>query len=185
MPRIVREAEIDWGWDDGARVGRREGVEHGVVRVPRRSPRQARRHRPGEDEPRGAPRRRARDLLRNLPGQRELARLDAPPERMHVRCTITMDEVEGQGHRIVGSAISARARSRRGRGDARRRGGGGGRGPPVLGAHQGDRYGHRRSRSKRGVPDGRSHRHRHLVRLAPGGGRHDHERRQRRSGRST
>ena len=39
----------------------------------------------------------------------ELARLGAPPERMRVRCTITMDEVEGSGHRIVGSHISASA----------------------------------------------------------------------------
>jgi lipoyl-dependent peroxiredoxin len=39
----------------------------------------------------------------------ELARLGAPPERMHVRCTITMDEVEGAGHRIVSSDIAARA----------------------------------------------------------------------------
>jgi osmotically inducible protein OsmC len=39
----------------------------------------------------------------------ELARLGTPPERMHVRCTITMDEVEGQGHRIVASAINASA----------------------------------------------------------------------------
>jgi organic hydroperoxide reductase OsmC/OhrA len=30
---------------------------------------------------------------------------------MHVRCTITMDEVEGAGHRIVASDISARARA--------------------------------------------------------------------------
>ena len=39
----------------------------------------------------------------------ELARLGAPPERMRVRCTITMDEVEGSGHRIVGSHITASA----------------------------------------------------------------------------
>jgi osmotically inducible protein OsmC len=39
----------------------------------------------------------------------ELARLGTPPERMHVRCTITMDEVEGKGHLIVASDISARA----------------------------------------------------------------------------
>ena len=31
------------------------------------------------------------------------------PERMHVHCTITMDEVEGAGHRIVSSDIAARA----------------------------------------------------------------------------
>ncbi len=38
----------------------------------------------------------------------ELARVDLPPERLGVHCTITMDEVEGLGHRIVASAISAR-----------------------------------------------------------------------------
>jgi osmotically inducible protein OsmC len=38
----------------------------------------------------------------------ELARAGTPPERLEVRCTITMDEVEGMGHRIVSSAISAR-----------------------------------------------------------------------------
>jgi osmotically inducible protein OsmC len=37
----------------------------------------------------------------------ELARAGTPPERLEVRCTITMDEVEGQGHRIVHSAIEA------------------------------------------------------------------------------
>jgi osmotically inducible protein OsmC len=37
----------------------------------------------------------------------ELARVGAPPERMTVRCVITMDEVAGQGHQIVGSAIEA------------------------------------------------------------------------------
>jgi osmotically inducible protein OsmC len=37
----------------------------------------------------------------------ELARAGTPPQRLDVRCTITMDEVEGQGHRIVHSAIAA------------------------------------------------------------------------------
>jgi osmotically inducible protein OsmC len=39
----------------------------------------------------------------------ELARVGTPPENMRVRCTITMDEVEGSGHRIVASHIAARA----------------------------------------------------------------------------
>jgi osmotically inducible protein OsmC len=39
----------------------------------------------------------------------ELARVGTPPEQMVVRCTITMDEVEGGNHRIVASAIDARA----------------------------------------------------------------------------
>lgn len=37
----------------------------------------------------------------------ELARAGTPPERLQVRCRITLDEVEGIGHRIVVSAISA------------------------------------------------------------------------------
>ena len=40
----------------------------------------------------------------------ELARAGHPPERIELTCTITMDEVEGQGHQIVASAIVARAR---------------------------------------------------------------------------
>ena len=39
----------------------------------------------------------------------ELARAGSPPERMTVRCVITMDEVPGQGHQIVASAIEATA----------------------------------------------------------------------------
>ena len=38
----------------------------------------------------------------------ELARAGTPPERLEVRCRITLDEVAGIGHRIVASAISAR-----------------------------------------------------------------------------
>jgi osmotically inducible protein OsmC len=38
----------------------------------------------------------------------ELARAGAAPERIELTCTVTMDEVAGQGHQIVGSAIDAR-----------------------------------------------------------------------------
>ena len=64
--------------------------------------------------------------------------------------------------------------------DARRGRRGRRRGLPVLGAHQGERHRHRRSDSRRRKLDGRSHRARHLVRLAHGGRRDDHERRERR-----
>ena len=40
----------------------------------------------------------------------ELTEAGTPPERLDVHCTITMDEVEGAGHRIVASAIEARGR---------------------------------------------------------------------------
>ena len=65
----------------------------------------------------------------------ELTRDRTPPERLDVRSTIVMDEVEGVGHRIVASELRVRAIVR-GSDDgafadaARRRR----RGLPVLGA---------------------------------------------------
>jgi osmotically inducible protein OsmC len=38
----------------------------------------------------------------------ELTGLGYPPERVDVTCRIVMDEVEGQGHQIVGSQVSVR-----------------------------------------------------------------------------
>jgi len=40
----------------------------------------------------------------------ELTRAGTPPERLDVTAQVTLDEVPGQGHLIVRSAISARAR---------------------------------------------------------------------------
>ena len=40
----------------------------------------------------------------------ELTRAGTPPERLDVSANVTLDEVPGQGHLIVRSAISARAR---------------------------------------------------------------------------
>jgi lipoyl-dependent peroxiredoxin len=40
----------------------------------------------------------------------ELTAAGTPPGRLAVRCRITMDEVEGQGHLIVHSALVVRAR---------------------------------------------------------------------------
>jgi lipoyl-dependent peroxiredoxin len=37
----------------------------------------------------------------------ELTRAGTPPERLDVSCLIVMDEVEGQGHQIVGSNVEA------------------------------------------------------------------------------
>jgi len=39
----------------------------------------------------------------------ELTGAGQPPGRLDVRCRITMDEVEGQGHQIVHSALDVRA----------------------------------------------------------------------------
>ena len=40
----------------------------------------------------------------------ELSNAGTPPERLDVRVTVVMDEVEGQGHRIVSSHVAARGR---------------------------------------------------------------------------
>jgi osmotically inducible protein OsmC len=40
----------------------------------------------------------------------ELSKAGTPPERLDVRVTVVMDEVEGQGHRIVSSHVHARGR---------------------------------------------------------------------------
>ena len=38
----------------------------------------------------------------------ELSKAGTPPERLDVRCVVTMDEIEGKGHQIVHSEIDAR-----------------------------------------------------------------------------
>ena len=40
----------------------------------------------------------------------ELTRAGTPPGKLDVRVTITLDEVEGKGHQIVGSDVAVRAR---------------------------------------------------------------------------
>jgi osmotically inducible protein OsmC len=40
----------------------------------------------------------------------ELTSAGTPPGRLDVACTIVMDEVEGQGHQIVGSRVEMVAR---------------------------------------------------------------------------
>ena len=107
MPRIVREAEIDWvgttargsgvvraastgSFELAATIASRVDVLEGKT-----SP---------EDLLAAA---HATCFVTSLGS--ELARVGTPPERMQVHCTITMDEVEGGHHRIVASDLSARA----------------------------------------------------------------------------
>jgi osmotically inducible protein OsmC len=40
----------------------------------------------------------------------ELTKGGTPPERLAVRCVITMDEVEGKGHQIVASDVEVHGR---------------------------------------------------------------------------
>ena len=179
MPRIVREAEIDWEGTTARGSGVVRALSTGSFELSstiasrvdivegKTSPEEllAAAH--------------ATCFVTSLGS--ELARLGAPPERMHVRCTITMDEVEGSGHRIVALAhLRVGSRTGSGRRDVHRCRGGCRRGLPVLGADQGERYRHRRRDTRGGNVDGRSHRTRHLVGLAHGGRRDDHERGERR-----
>ena len=107
MPRIVREAEIDWEGTTARGSGVVRALSTGSFELSstiasrvdivegKTSPEEllAAAH--------------ATCFVTSLGS--ELARLGAPPERMQVRCTITMDEVAGSGHRIVASHISASA----------------------------------------------------------------------------
>jgi osmotically inducible protein OsmC len=107
VPRIVREAEIDWVGTTARGSGVVQAASTGSFALPSTIA-----SRIAVEEGKTSP----EELLAAAHATcfvtslgTELARLHTPPERMHVRCTITMDEVEGAGHRIVASDIAARA----------------------------------------------------------------------------
>jgi lipoyl-dependent peroxiredoxin len=109
MPRIVREAEATWEGSVARGSGTLTAASSGAFRalpVTLAS-------RVADPEGKTSP----EELLAaahvgcfitSLGG--ELARVGAPPSSMTARCTITMDEVEGEGHQIVASAVVATAR---------------------------------------------------------------------------
>jgi osmotically inducible protein OsmC len=107
MPRIVREADIEWEGTTARGSGVVSATSSGSFELPSTIASRVELVQ-GKTSP--------EELLAAAHATcwvtslgSELARLGTPPERMHVRCTITMDEVEGQGHRIVASAINASA----------------------------------------------------------------------------
>jgi len=107
MPRIVREAEIAWVGTTARGSGVVSAVSSGSFALETTIA-----SRVGEPEGKTSP----EELLAAAHAScfvtslgSELARAGTPPERMDVRCRVTMDEVEGAGHWIVASAISARA----------------------------------------------------------------------------
>jgi len=106
MPRIVREAEVVW---EGT-VARGSGVVSAVSSKAFALPTTIASRIASDPEGRTSPEEllaaaHAACFVTSLGS--ELARARTPPERLEVRCTITMDEVEGVGHRIVSSAIAA------------------------------------------------------------------------------
>ena len=106
MPRIVRSADIAWEGTLSRGSGVVSAASSGAFALPVTIA-----SRVAEPEGKTSPEEllaaaHATCFITSLAG--ELARAGTPPEHLDVRCTITMDEVEGMGHRIVASAISAR-----------------------------------------------------------------------------
>ncbi len=106
MPRIVREAEIAWEGTTARGSGVVSALSSGAFALPTTIASRVESDPEGKTSP--------EELLAAAHAScfvtslgSELARAGTPPERLDVRCTITMDEVQGIGHRIVSSAIAA------------------------------------------------------------------------------
>ena len=109
MPRIEREADLVWEGSSARGRGALTGASSGAFSgLPFSEP--ARIGSPdGETSP--------EELLAAAHGAcfamslaAELTRARTPPERLNVRATVVLDEVESGGHRIVASQLSVRAR---------------------------------------------------------------------------
>ena len=107
MPRIIREAAISWEGNVARGVGAISAASSGAFSgLPYTSA-----TRIGTPEGKTSP----EELLAAAHGgcftmslAGELSKAGTPPERLDVRCVVTMDEVEGKGHQIVHSQIDAR-----------------------------------------------------------------------------
>jgi len=105
VPRIVRKADVVWEGSVARGQGTIQAVSSGAFTLPYTLA-----SRVAEPEGKTSP----EELLAAAHAGcfttslgSELARAGTPPERLDVRCTITMDEVEGRGHQIVHSEIEA------------------------------------------------------------------------------
>ena len=107
MPRIVREAEIDWEGTTARGSGVVRAVSSGSFELQSTIASRVEIHEAKTSPEELLAAAHATCWVTSLGS--ELARLGTPPAQMHVHCTITMDEVEGAGHRIVASHIAARA----------------------------------------------------------------------------
>lgn len=106
MPRIVRDSDVVWQGTISRGAGVVAASSSNAFELPVTIA-----SRVGDPEGKTSPEEllaaaHATCYVTSLGG--ELARARTPPERLHVHCTITMDEVEGVGHRIVASEIVAR-----------------------------------------------------------------------------
>jgi osmotically inducible protein OsmC len=103
MPHIERTARVDWEGNLARGTGTIDGESGALVRLPFSLA--SRIGKPGgktsPEELLAAAH--AGCLTTSVAG--ELTAAGTPPGRLDVTCTIVMDEVEGQGHQIVGSRV--------------------------------------------------------------------------------
>jgi lipoyl-dependent peroxiredoxin len=109
LPRIVREAEVGWEGNlargSGSVTAASSGAFAGLpITIASRV---------GNPEGKTSPEEllaaaHATCYATSLAG--ELSRAGTPPDRLDIHCVVTMDEVEGVGHRIVHSALEVRGR---------------------------------------------------------------------------
>jgi len=106
MPRIVRVADVRWEGTVSRGAGVVRASSSGAFALPVTLASRA-----GDPEGKTSP----EELLAAAHAScfvtslgSELHRAGTPAERVDITCTITMDEVEGKGHLIVASALSAR-----------------------------------------------------------------------------
>jgi osmotically inducible protein OsmC len=109
MPRIVREADATWEGSVARGAGVVTAGSSGAFELPMTIA-----SRVAEPEGKTSPEEllaaaHASCFITSLGS--ELARAGTPPEHLDVHCRVTMDEVQGRGHLIVASAISARGRA--------------------------------------------------------------------------
>jgi len=107
MPRIVREASVSWEGTTARGSGVVSAATSGAFELPFTLA-----SRVGDPEGKTSP----EELVAAAHAScyvtslgTELARAGTPPDRMAVRCVITMDQIESGDHRIVASHIEATA----------------------------------------------------------------------------
>src|SRR5579884_3659614 len=108
MPHIERTARVGWDGNLARGAGTVDAASGSFARLPFSLP-----SRIGEPGGKTSPEEllaaaHAGCLTMSLAG--ELTAAGTPPGRLDTACTIVMDEVEGQGHQIVGSRVEIVAR---------------------------------------------------------------------------
>jgi osmotically inducible protein OsmC len=109
VPRITRQARVVWEGNVARGTGRLSGATGAFSDLPFSLA-----ARIGAPEGKTSP----EELLAAAHGgcltmsiASELSSAGSPPARVDLECEIVMDEVEGQGHQIVGSRVTARVRA--------------------------------------------------------------------------